>query len=129
MALYRGYAPPNYTVLKLFNKGDRQVIFLIKINGAQSAFKEQRFEDIQVTTELCQKISSYWIRQESGIPKSSIIRGLKALRFHPYKVSVIQKLIHADSIASINIFHWLLLCVHDKTVNPATNIGFILVVL
>jgi hypothetical protein len=62
--------------------------------------------------------SSYHLGKECGILKSSVLRDLKALRFHPYKLSVVQKLIPADPAVCMNFCHWMLQSVHDGIVYP-----------
>jgi hypothetical protein len=50
--------------------------------------------------------------------RSSVLRGLKALKFHPYKVSLVQKLNPADPVARINFCRWTLQYVHEGIVDP-----------
>jgi hypothetical protein len=51
---------------------------------------------------------SHWLGQECSISKSSVLSGLKALRFHPYIVSMVQELIPENPVAYINFCHWML---------------------
>jgi hypothetical protein len=68
--------------------------------------------------EISPRKSSRRLPQECNILRSSVLRSLKALKFHPYKVSLVQKLNPADPVARINFCCWTLQCVHDGIVNP-----------
>jgi hypothetical protein len=71
-----------------------------------------------VRMEIGRRKSSRRLAQECNISKSSVLRGLKARKFHPYKVSLVQKLNPADPVARINFCRWTLQCVHDEIVDP-----------
>jgi hypothetical protein len=70
-----------------------------------------------VRMEISPRKSSHRLAQECDISKSSVLRGLKALKFHPYKVSLVQKLNLTDPVAHIHFCRWTLQCVHDGTVD------------
>jgi hypothetical protein len=68
--------------------------------------------------EISPRKSSHWLAQECNTSKSSVLRGLKALKFHPCKVPMVQKLNPADPVVRINLYRWTLQCVHDGIVDP-----------
>jgi hypothetical protein len=81
--------------------GEKQVPFFIRRNYDQCPPTEQKHEDIRVRMKISPRQSSRQLAQECNILKSSVLRGLKALTFHPYKVSLAQKLNSADPVARI----------------------------
>jgi hypothetical protein len=106
-------------VLKLFNKWRETSSVLDKKKLCpKRALPEQRLEDIRVRMEISPRKSSCRLAQECNKSKSSVLRGLIAQRFHPYKVSLVQKLNPADAVARINFCRWTLQCVHDGILDP-----------
>lgn len=69
--------------------------------------ESQETGSILCKTKLCQK---YAITEL----KSSLLRCLKAFRFHPYRVSVFQNFIPADAVTHIISYHWMLQSFHDR---------------
>jgi hypothetical protein len=81
--------PSKKRVLKLFNMWRETGSILDKKELClKRAFTEHRFEDIRVRMEISPRKSSRRLAQECNMLKSSVLRGLKALKFHPYKVSL-----------------------------------------
>jgi hypothetical protein len=64
-----------------------------------------REQDIQLRLEMSPGILSHQLGRVCGILKSSFLRCLKAFRFHPYKVLVVQNVIPADAVVHIIFCH------------------------
>jgi transposase len=115
----RKLRPSKKCVLTMFNKWRETGSVLDKKKLCpKRALTEQRLEDIRVRMEISPRKSSRRVAQECNISKSSVLRGLKALKFHPYKASLVQKLNPADPVALINFCRWTLQCVHDGIIDP-----------
>jgi hypothetical protein len=91
--------------------GMKQFPFLIASKSARSVLSQNReWKWVQENDQ---------VGQECGIFKSSDLRDLRALRFHPYEVChwsrswILQFQLH-----TYTFFCWKLQCVHDDIVNP-----------
>lgn len=78
----------------------------------------QRVEDIQVGMEISPRKLSRQLAQKCNILKSSVLIGLKSLKFHPFKMLLVQKLNSADPVVHIIFCCWMLQSVHDRIVHP-----------
>jgi hypothetical protein len=95
----------------------RKQIQFLKKRCPRHAPMKNRLENIQVHMERCPRKLTCQLEKECGIPKNSITRGLKALGFHNYKVSLVQKLTTVDTVEHKNFCCSMLQSVHDKTVD------------
>lgn len=90
-----------------------------KKNRVKTVLTEDTLEDMQARLQVSPRKSSRRLAQECGISKTSVLRGLKSLKFYPYKVSVVHRLKDTDWPARVNFCREMLRSVHDGNVDPS----------
>ncbi|MCL2869073.1 MAG: hypothetical protein FWF27_06540, partial [Candidatus Bathyarchaeota archaeon] len=90
-----------------------------KRHYAKRALTEEKLEDMRARIEVSLRKSSRGLAEECSMSKRSVLRGLKMLKFFPYKVSVAHRLNDTDPAVHVNFCRWMLQSVHDGDADPS----------